>query len=365
MKAERERCILLNTVPCGPRAVLPLLKEMYQLRKPVFLWGKPGIGKSDVVREFANQNDMRLIDLRLTTLESVDLRGLPWIDGEHKQTAWMRPEFFPVDDEPMVIFLDELTAAEPRIQASSYQLVLDRCVGSHVLPPSAWVIGAGNGLDDNSISYGMGTALADRFLHVNMIANSQDWVAWALDHDVHPSVVTFIRLKPECLDSSQGVAGSEQLVTPSPRSWEWVSRILKQVSDKSVRSLAINGLVGEGVAVQFIHTMEEIGQVPPMDALVKMTPSKAANSIPCSLSALYGFTYSAVAYMEKLNHMEWLIFVLDALTRVRDGNPRAEIQSLGMELLLEKASRLKLMDQLVRSVAYTSAYKQKASQLST
>lgn len=355
---------MLNTVPCGPRAVLPLLKEMYELRKPVFLWGKPGIGKSDVVREFATQNDMRLIDLRLTTLESVDLRGLPWIDGEHKQTAWMRPEFFPVDDEPTVIFLDELTAAEPRIQASSYQLVLDRCVGSHVLPPSAWVIGAGNGLDDSSISYGMGAALADRFLHVNMIANSQDWVAWALEHDVHPSVVTFIRLKPECLDSSQSVAGSEQLVTPSPRSWECVSRILKQVKNKSVQSLAINGLVGEGVAVQFIHTMEEIGQVPPMDALLKMAPGKAANSIPGSLSALYGFIYSAVACMERLSHMEWLIFVLDALARVRDGNPRAEIQSLGMELLLEKASRLKLMDQLVRSRAYTSAYKQKASQLS-
>ena len=227
------------------------------------------------------------------------------------------------------------------------------------------MIGAGNDPGDRSISYGMGAALADRFLHVNMVANSQDWVAWALERDVHPSVVTFIRLKPECLDSSQGMAGSEQLVTPSPRSWECVSRILKQVKNKSVRSLAINGLVGEGVAVQFFHTMEEIGQVPPLDALLKMTPTKAASSIPCSLSALYGFTYSAVACMEKLSHMEWLISVLDALTKVRDGNPRAEIQSLGMELLLEKASRLKLMDRLVRSAAYTSGYKQKASELST
>ena len=359
------RCSLLNTVPCGPRAVLPLLQEMYELKKPVFLWGKPGIGKSDVVRDFATQNDMRLIDLRLTTLESVDLRGLPWIDGERRQTAWMRPEFFPVDDKPTVIFLDELTAAEPRIQASSYQLILDRCIGSHVLPPSAWVIGAGNGLDDGSISYGMGAALADRFLHVNMIASSQDWVAWALDHGVHPSVITFIRLKPECLDSSQGLASSEQLVSPSPRSWECVSRILKQVKNQSVRSLAINGLVGESVAVQFLHTMEEIGQVPPIDALLEMTPGQAAHSIPASLGALYGFTYSAVAYVEKLNHMEWLIFVLDAIARIRDTHPRAEIQSLGMELLLEKASRLRLMDQLVRSAAYTSAYKRKAGQLST
>ena len=72
-----------------------------------------------------------------------------------------------------------------------------------------------------------------------------------------------------------------------------------------------------------------------------------------------------MAYIEKLDHMEWLIFVLDAVARIRDANTRAEIQSLGMELLLEKASRLRLMDQLVRSAAYTSAYKQKAAHLPT
>lgn len=355
---------MLNTVACGPRAVLPLLKEMYQLRKPVFLWGKPGIGKSDVVRAFAAENEMRLIDLRLTTLESVDLRGLPWIDTERKQTTWMRPEFFPSDDTPTVVFLDELTAAEPRIQASSYQLILDRCIGSHALPPSAWVVGAGNGLDDGSISYGMGAALADRFLHVNMVANAQDWIGWALEHDVHTSVVTFIRLKPECLDSSQGTPGSEQLINPSPRSWEGVSRILKQVKSSSVQSLGISGLIGEGVAVQFLHTMEEIGQIPPIDRLLRMTPQKAASRIPGTLSALYGFTYGAVAYVDSLDQMEWLVLALEAMTKIQDSHPRAEIQSLGMELLLEKAARRRLMDRLTRSSAYTSAYKQKATQLS-
>ena len=354
---------MLNIVPCGPSAVVPLLKEMYQLRKPVFLWGKPGIGKSDVVRDFAEQSKLDLIDLRLTTLESVDLRGLPSVDSQRKQTAWMRPEFFPVEDRPAVIFLDELTAAEPRIQASSYQLILDRCIGPHVLPPSVWVLGAGNGLDDGSISYGMGAALADRFLHVNMVANPQDWITWALDHDIHPSVTTFIRIKPECLDSSQGIPNSEQLVCPSPRSWASVSRVLKHVENKSVLSLAINGLVGEGVAVQFFHTMEEVGQVPPIDTLLLMRPGKAAQNIPASLGALYGFTYSAVAYVQSLRQMEWLVLVLDSLLALQDSNPRAEIQSLGMELLLGKAAKLSLMTQLVQSAAYKSVYKEKAGQL--
>lgn len=329
----------------------------------MFLWGKPGIGKSDVIRAFAAETNMRLIDLRLTTLESVDLRGLPWINADRNQTTWMKPEFFPDDDVPSIIFLDELTAAEPRIQASSYQLILDRCIGSHFLPPSAWVVGAGNGLDDGAISYGMGAALADRFLHVNMVANAQDWLSWALERDIHASVITFIRLKPECLDSSQGTPSSDQLIHPSPRSWEGVSQVLKKTKSSSVQSLAISGLVGEGVAVQFLHTMEEIGQIPPIDRLLRMTPEKASSRIPATLSALYGFTYGAVAYVDSLDQMEWLVLTLEAITKIEDNHPRAEIQSLGMELLLEKAARRNLMDSLSHSKAYRSAYKQKATTL--
>jgi hypothetical protein len=77
---------------------------------------------------------MDLIDVRLTTLESCDLRGLPRINYETGQTEWMRPEFLPEIDTPVTIFLDELTAAEPRIQASVYQLILDRCIGKHRIP---------------------------------------------------------------------------------------------------------------------------------------------------------------------------------------------------------------------------------------
>lgn len=354
---------MLNTAPCGPREVLILLEEMYELRMPVFLWGKPGIGKSQIVHHFVTKHDMHLVDLRLTTLESVDLRGLPRVDNELKQTIWMRPEFFPVEDKPTVIFLDELTAAEPRIQASSYQLILDRRIGSHVLPPSAWVVGAGNGLDDGSISYGMGDALADRFMHVNVVANAQDWITWSLDNNIHPAVTTFIRMKPECLDSSQGVDNTEQLVRPSPRSWERVSHVLHKTSGKTAKSLAVNGLVGEGVATQFFHTMDEIGQVPPFDVLLKMRPKDAARAVPKTLAALYGFTYGAVAYVKQIEEMEWVIRVQDALTEIQDENPRAEIQTLGMELLLAKAASLKVMSRLAESQAYRSVYQAKSREI--
>ena len=124
---------MLNTLPSSPKEVARFLPTAYDLRMPVFLWGKPGIGKSDLIRQYAQAHKMDLIDVRLTTLESCDLRGLPRINYETGQTEWMRPEFLPEIDTPVAIFLDELTAAEPRIQASAYQLILDRCIGKHRL----------------------------------------------------------------------------------------------------------------------------------------------------------------------------------------------------------------------------------------
>ena len=112
---------MLNTLPSSPKEVARFLPTAYDLRMPAFLWGKPGIGKSDLIRQYAQSHKMDLIDVRLTTLESCDLRGLPRINYETGQTEWMRPEFLPEIDAPVAIFLDELTAAEPRIQASAYQ----------------------------------------------------------------------------------------------------------------------------------------------------------------------------------------------------------------------------------------------------
>jgi len=354
---------MLNIVPSSPKEVARFLPTAYELRLPAFLWGKPGIGKSDLIRQFVRENKMDLIDLRLTTLESCDLRGLPRINHETGQTEWMRPEFLPEADVPIVIFLDELTAAEPRIQASAYQLILDRCIGRHRLPDQAWVVGAGNGIEDGAVSYGMGTALADRFVHVRMVANPQDSIEWAIASGVAPEVITFLRVRPEMLDTSGGQEQTEQLVTPSPRSWARVSNVLTKTRDKRVRSLAVNGLVGESVAVQFFHTLEEIGGLPPIEKLLSMRAPEAARSIPATLTALYGLTYSLVRYVGQIADYEKTIELLDAVAGINDNLPRREIQSLGMELLLGKAHRSNLFQALTKSKIYRSVYHGKAEEL--
>jgi hypothetical protein len=354
---------MLNIVPTSPKQAAKFLPVAYKLRLPVFLWGKPGVGKSDLIRTFAHAHRMDLIDLRLTTLESCDLRGLPRINHETGETEWVRPEFLPRQDVPVVIFLDELTAAEPRIQASAYQLILDRSIGKHRLPEQAWVVGAGNAPEDGAVSYGMGTALADRFVHLNVIASPDDWIEWAMTADIAPEVVTFIRVRPEMLDSCGGQERTEQLVNPSPRSWERVSRVLTETGDARARSIAVNGLVGEAVAVQFFHTLEEIGQLPPISRLLMMPARQAARQVPGTISALYRLAYSLVAYASELRHFELSIELLDEVSGIQDKLPRKEIQTLGMELLLGKAHRGNLFQAVSKSETYQRVYKGKAQEL--
>ncbi len=354
---------MLNTLPSSPKEVARFLPAAYNLRLPAFLWGKPGIGKSDLIRQFAQEQAMDLIDLRLTTLESCDLRGLPRINHETGITEWMRPEFLPTIEAPVVLFLDELTAAEPRIQASAYQLILDRCIGAHRLPDQAWVVGAGNAPEDGAVSYGMGTALADRFVHIKMVANIQDWMAWALDHGIAPEVITFLRVRPEMLDSCSGQAQSEQIVTPSPRSWARVSRLLQETTDVRARGIGVNGLVGESVAVEFFHTLEEIGQLPPIDTLLKLPAREAAKKVPATIPALYGLTYSLVSYVKELTDYERSMELLDAVSAIPDALPRREIQSLGMELLLGRAQKEHLLRSLTTTKTYLRVYRDKAKEL--
>lgn len=338
---------LINTIAKSPGEVLPALKVFYHLRLPVFLWGGPGIGKSDLIREFVREQRMRLIDQRLTTMDSVDLRGLPWIDTQKGLTRWYRPEFLPTENRPGVLFLDELTAAEPRLQASSYELVLDRRVGPHELPDEWWVVGAGNRPEDGAICYAMGTALADRFCHILIEANAKDWINWAIQHEIHSSVITFIKIHPDYLNSNQGQEGTEQLIRPTPRSWERVSNLVKKTTDLKVRSIGVAGLVGEAAAIQYQACCEELDGLPPIEQLLSMKVPAAVRRIPKTLSALYGLAYSLVSYANELQTFRRAVTLLDAVSKVNDELPRQEVRSFAMELLLGRASKKGFLEELV------------------
>jgi hypothetical protein len=218
----------------------------------IFLWGPPGIGKSDLVRELASRTGREFIDIRLTTLDPVDLRGLPKINEKERITEWIAPEFLPRDnDKSGILFLDEINAAPPSVQAAAYQLILDRKLGGYRVPDDWVIIAAGNRLGDRSITYQIPTALANRFTHLEIIVDNDQWYNWAYKNEIDPYIISFIKYQPNLLH--QFDQHSTDVVFPTPRSWAFASN-LQKLRDQNIHLYlkGLNGTVGRGVAQQFI-----------------------------------------------------------------------------------------------------------------
>jgi MoxR-like ATPase len=220
---------------------------LLETRWPVFLWGAPGVGKSSVVRQIAESRGLPLIDIRASLLDPTDLRGIPTI--EDGKALWCPPSFLPHDpDSKGVLFFDELNAAPTLVQASLYQLTLDRRVGEYVLPDGWQIIAAGNRAEDASVTFRMPAALANRFVHLDFETDFDDWRAWALANDLHHRVIAFLGTRRELLLNME----STDKAFPTPRSWEMLSDAVHTLGLTSDALDVLIGVVGEGAAMEFI-----------------------------------------------------------------------------------------------------------------
>src|SRR5271157_4659908 len=209
-------------------AISDALRVLVAARRPVFIWGGPGVGKSSVVKQLAETLNVPLQDVRALLLDPVDLRGLPFL-GSDGRSKWATPEFLPQDGTG-IFFLDELNAAPAMVQASCYQLVLDRKLGEYTLPEGWAIVAAGNRDSDRAATTRMPTPLRNRFVHIDFEVDVQEWSEWSIKANVRPEVIAFIRFRPELLSAFDHDANA----FPSPRSWEFVSRILDRGPDPSV-----------------------------------------------------------------------------------------------------------------------------------
>ncbi len=263
------------------------IKAALDAEKAVFLWGAPGIGKSSIVKQVAEERGATLADVRALLLEPVDLRGLPHI--ENGITKWARPTFLPATDAKggQVLFLDELNAAEQSVQAACYQLILDRQVGEHHLPAGCGIIAAGNRASDKAHVNRMPSALANRLIHIDIDADMQDWVLWALNNGIRTELVAFVTFRPDLLFSFD--PRKDDRAFASPRSWETVSRLMDVLPDNSkeaaaVLSTMINGTVGEGAGTEFSAFLATYRDLPnPKHALLNPATAK----LPTTPAGLY------------------------------------------------------------------------------
>jgi hypothetical protein len=332
----------------------PVLRE-----RATMLWGTRGVGKSSIVHQVARQHGVPLVDLRLTTLEPVDLRGAIFADDRQQRTVWFPPEFLPGADQPAgILFLDELTAADPRLQISAYSLILDRRVGHYVLPSGWMVVAAGNASFHGAVSHDMGTALADRLFHFHVQADIQAFLDHALERGFAPEVMAYLKVRPDQLDDTASQLAADHLVGASPRGWEDVSRVLQSALPEAQQRLFVQGRIGAANAATFFGVLRELQAGADVLALLAAAPGPATLALlPRTLDGLYGMVYgllAAAADEPRLARALEIIEELPGLPRRGDGPtlPLREVQTLAMELLAQQALQRGLEGVMLGSAAY-------------
>ena len=350
----------MNIPPVSIAAAKAALIEQYGderlRRRATMLWGPRGVGKSSIVQQVAVHFGVPLVDLRLTTIEPVDIRGAIYADDAQQRTVWFPPEFLPGPEQPAgILFLDELTAADQRLQISAYSLILDRRVGHYRLPDGWQVVAAGNASFHGAVSHDMGTALADRMFHFNVQAVIEAFVAYALAHGLAPEVMAFLQVRPDKLDDTQAQLAGDHLAGASPRGWEDVSRVLQSGLSDATKRLLVQGRIGAANAAEFFGVLREIqAGVDVLRLLAARPGAETLALLPRSLDALYGMIYGLVAACSDAPTLTRALEVVEQLPEARGPVPLplAEAQTLAMELLLQRALQLSLEAALYDSAAY-------------
>lgn len=280
----------------------------FNRKRPVFIWGPPGVGKSEIVDTITQERAGMMIDLRLALMEPTDLRGIPYYNEKTGQMMWAPPADLPTQEladqfECIVLFLDEMNQAPQSVQAAAYQLILNRRLGTYTLPDNVLIVAAGNRESDRGVAYRMPSPLANRFVHLEMGVDFDDWQVWALENKIHSDVVGYLTSNKMDLFNFDPKTASRAFATP--RSWTFTSQLMPQegetIEDSKLHDL-VAGTVGDGVATKFMAHRAISGKLPnPTDILsgkVK-TLSREGKEISAMFSLTASLCYELKEYAEK------------------------------------------------------------------
>ena len=277
----------------SPSKAKNALRHAMNKKRPVFLWGPPGIGKSDIVRQISNSfTNSHLIDIRLSLWDPTDIKGIPYFDSNNVKMAWGAPSELPDEEmaaqyDNIVLFLDEMNSAAPAVQAAAYQLILNRRVGTYKLPDNVIIVAAGNRESDKGVTYRMPASFGNRFIHLELAVNFDDWFNWSVDNNQHTDVVGYLTFAKKDLYDFDPKSASRSFATP--RSWSFVSELLEDDLDESTTTDLVAGTVGEGLAVKFMAHRKVAASMPnPTDILAGKVKELKTKEI----SAMYSLTVS-------------------------------------------------------------------------
>lgn len=283
------------------------LISMIDSKIPVFVWGNPGVGKSSIIKQIANDKNMEFIDLRLSLLDPTDLRGIPFFDSSNKSAIWAKPEFLPNSNSQAfgILFLDEINSAPPTVQAAAYQLILDRKIGEYTLPMNYAIVAAGNYESDRGVTYRMPTPLANRFVHLDFELDFEEWKSWAYESKIDTRIISFLSYKPQNLFTFDAKAKEKSFATP--RSWSFVNDILNSNLQIEFLKDVISGAVGKDSSDEFMNFCKVIDKLPNIQEILEAINTE----VPTNNSVLYALCTGIVYALKENSSIEKVTNILN------------------------------------------------------
>jgi hypothetical protein len=313
-----------------PLELVSALETLYHARIPGFVEGSPGVGKSDIFRQLCDKLGIRLIDVRLSQFDSVDLRGALYI--ENNRTAWAIPHFLPTDpDSKGIILFDEFNSAPIDVQPPAYQIFLDRQLGDWKMPDGWVAMAAGNLLSDRAITNKTSTAFNNRVVFLALEPHLDDWCRWAVANDIPPALIAFVRFRPNLLFTFDPKSSEKPF--GSPRSWgRQVADIMRKQPASAVEMALYSGAVGSGNAGELVGFLQIWRQLPSLDGIL-LNPDTAPVSddpsvgyaVACGLArkATVKNFRQIVTYVTRMQP-EWMVACVKDATRRDPGLEQTE-----------------------------------------
>ena len=320
----------------SPNKAKTRIQHAIKKQRPIFIWGPPGIGKSDIVHQIGEYMDALVIDVRLSLWEPTDIKGIPYYAANDNTMKWAPPvelasKEFAKKHKAIILFLDEMNSAAPAVQAAAYQLILNRKVGTYELPDNVYIVAAGNREADKGVTYRMPAPLANRFVHLELAVDFDDWFQWAVDNNVHKDVVGYLTFAKKDLYDFDPKSPSRSFATP--RSWSFVSELLEDELDEETTTDLVSGAVGEGLAIKFVAHRKVAAQMPnPTDIL----PGKVKELKATEISAMYSLTVSLCYELKEAHDKNSSKFddMVNNFLRFAMDNFETELVVMGIKLAL-------------------------------